>query len=124
MFSNSLLKKANEIAGTSECQHQMACILTDKRDKIISYSSNLRKTHPFMRHYAKKVGQEKKIHLHAELGALTKARRQPHTAYVLRKMKSGYGLARPCPICAAALEEAGIERVIYTDYNGFREEFL
>lgn len=121
MFPSRLLKKADEIAETSDCQHKLACILTDKRGKIISYSSNLRKTHPLMKQIAKKVNQNKKITLHAEIAALVKARRQPHTAYILRKMKKGgYGLAKPCSICSAALEEAGVERVVFTtNYGGF-----
>lgn len=64
------------------------------------------KTHPLQAHYAKRVGLEKKIFLHAEINAIIKLR-QPDKAYkmvVMRILANGdYGCAKPCKVCSEAI---------------------
>ena len=126
MIPTRILEKATETAHTSDCSQKLACILTNKRGKVVSIGANMQKTHPIQKKYALRAKQKKKIQLHAEIAALVKCREQPEIAYVLRVMKNGgYGMARPCAICTAALKEAGVKKVIYSNNSGgFNEMFL
>lgn len=60
------------------------------------------------------------ISVHAEVDALQDA--APESAkgavlYVARIMPAGHwGLSKPCPRCHQALLEAGVKKVVYTDY--------
>lgn len=65
------------------------------------------KTHPLQAKYAARVGQPKKIFLHAEIDAIIKCEdiHLAHTIIVVRTLKNGTtGLAKPCRICAYAIK--------------------
>jgi len=110
-----MLDKATEEADLSSFKQQVGCVITNKQGRIISKGHNMMKTHPMQKRYAKKAGNEMAIYLHAEMSALVKCRDVPHTIYISRRMKNGEtGLAKPCPICAMAIKEAGIKNIIYT----------
>lgn len=119
-------QRAEILASQSNCQHQMSCVLLDKKGRYVAEGYNKRKTHPLMAKYAKKANEPNKIYLHAELSALIspRSRQSPHTAFIFRKTASGTGIARPCRICREALVEAGVKEVVYTTSRGYAVEQL
>jgi tRNA(Arg) A34 adenosine deaminase TadA len=55
------------------------------------------------------------VYLHAEIAALVKARGKGYKIKIERYNKHGEPmLAAPCPICLAAIKEAGIQLVEHT----------
>lgn len=85
----------------------ITALIYDKRGNILSIGKNSYvKTHPLQAHYAKRVGLDKKVYLHAEINAIIKCR-IPEKAYrmvVIRTMANGtLGCAKPCAICTAAI---------------------
>jgi deoxycytidylate deaminase len=114
-----MIDRAIDLAKTSLYpKYQVGCIICNKQGKIISAGVNQRKSHPYQAEMAKRHGDEKKIWLHAEIAAIIKCRQQPHTVYVARVGKKNITrLAKPCPICFAAIQEAGCKRIVYTDNN-------
>lgn len=104
-------------------KHRISAIITDSAGKIISKAVNsYDKTHPLQAEYASKTERPDRIYLHAEIAALVKCRKMPHTLYVFRFLHDGQmGLAKPCPICQIALREAGVKKVVYTTESGISE---
>lgn len=87
-------------------KQNITAIIYDKKGNVLSIGKNSYvKTHPLQAHYAKRVGLDKKIYLHAEINAIIKCK-QPEKAYkmlVVRTLANGtYGCAKPCPICSEA----------------------
>lgn len=117
-----LIEKAAEFcdeADSTAGSHRLAAILTDKKGNIISKGFNSLKSHPIQAEYAEKVNKSEAIYLHAEISALVKCRKDPHTIYITRLLKNGQkSMAKPCPICQLALKEAGVQRIVYTDFDG------
>lgn len=97
-------------------KHAITATIYDRRGNILSVGKNsYEKSHPVQKRYATLVGQPEKRFLHAEISALVKCRGQPYRIYVERLDKLGnYKLAKPCPICALAIKEAGIKIVHYS----------
>ena len=126
MFPNQrMLNKLIEIANSSECMHKMSCIITDRKNNVLSHSPNLLKSHPYQSKLAKKVGLDKKIYLHAETANICriKNKSKAYRAYIIRVTKHGLGMSRPCPVCRLALEMAGIKEIVYSvNYNKFMVE--
>lgn len=113
------IQKAMRIAENSDYSIRIGCVVTNKRGRIISQGFNQLKSHPKQARYAKLHGKCEKIFLHAEISALVRCREEPHTIYVGRIMKNGLpGMCKPCPICEAAIREAGVKYMIYTDASG------
>lgn len=109
------LELAKEVKGF---HHRLGCVITDKKGKIISTGYNKRKTHPLQVKHSNRHGK-KKYFLHAEIAALVKCRKQPHTLYVARLTKGDkIGMAKPCPICMDAIIEAGVKVIVYTNNKG------
>lgn len=112
------LKFATLVAKQSDVDvHKIGCALTDKKDNLISFGFNKMKTHPKQAEFALRIGLPNKIFLHAEISALIRCGDKiPYRAYVARVRKSGtLGLAKPCSICTAALYEAGVKEIFYTE---------
>lgn len=89
----------------------------DRKGNILAVGKNsYEKTHPKQYFYAKKVGEEKKVYLHAEIAALVKCRSgKPYKIKIERYDKMGNPKnAKPCPICELAIKEAGISFIEYT----------
>jgi tRNA(Arg) A34 adenosine deaminase TadA len=99
-------------------KHRVCAIITNKKGRIISVAVNsYSKTSPFMYKYAKQVGLDDKIYWHAECKAIKQLAdtHHAHKIYIARVSKSDkVGLAAPCPICAAAIKDAGIVSVEFT----------
>lgn len=98
-----------------------ACIVC--KGEVISCETNHIKTHPLQAKYASKPDR---IHLHAEIACLVRARWPKNNVagghmYVGRLLKNGsWGSSKPCAGCFAAIEHAGITKVTY--YDQWEEE--
>lgn len=90
----------------------------DKKGRILSEGQNSYwKSHPLQGKLAKAAGRPEAIYLHAEIAALIKIKdwRKAHKIKVERYDVHGSPLiAKPCPICQAALLKAGIEVIEHT----------
>lgn len=89
----------------------------DKRGRVISVGYNsYTRTHPVQAFHAKLVGLDIKQFLHAEIHALLRAKdRKVYKISVERYSKEGYPMnAAPCPICASALKQWGVQYIEYT----------
>lgn len=114
-----MIEQAIQLAHEStDFQHRIGCVVLDKKGRVISSGYNMRKTHPLQYKHARHYNEEA-IFLHAEIAALVKCRREPHAILVGRILRSGdVALAKPCPICMSAIEEAGIKEIQYTTNDG------
>lgn len=118
-----LIERAIRLAALSEERHKIGCIIVNKKQKIISYGVNSStKSHPTQAVLARRCNMPHKIYLHAEIAALVRCREEPHTIYIGRQTKNGYGLARPCDICMLAIAESNIVNVVYTTTGNFSIE--
>jgi tRNA(Arg) A34 adenosine deaminase TadA len=102
----------------STTKQQITAIIYDKRGRVLSVGQNsYLKTHPMQAKYARKVGEEHKIFLHAEIAAITKCRNLSKAAkmIVFRYGHDGSPmLAKPCKVCASAISAVGIPEVEHT----------
>jgi tRNA(Arg) A34 adenosine deaminase TadA len=101
-------------------KQNVVAIVYDKKGKVYSIGLNsFTKTGNFQANLAKKVKQDDKVFLHAEVAALLRWRRftnkAPYGVFVARLGRNGsLSNAKPCDICAMALEEAGIKVINHT----------
>jgi tRNA(Arg) A34 adenosine deaminase TadA len=99
------IEKAREI-NPDENYVRVYAVITDKRGRIVSEAHNsYTKTHPLQARFAKFVGNEEAVYLHAEIRAMVKCKDgQGHKMYVARVGRTGDPLpACPCEICQAAI---------------------
>jgi deoxycytidylate deaminase len=99
----------------------------DKKNKLLSTATNTyKRSHPLQSFYAKQVGLDDKIYLHAELLALIRAGdKKVHRLTVERYNSDGQpALAKPCKICSKAIESYGVSVVEYTSSTGWIKERL
>ncbi len=124
MISDNFLQLAVETAKTSPSRRKIGAVLL-RKSKVVSTAVNLeRKSHPIQAKFAKKVGLCQKIYLHAEVSALIKAKEDADTIVVARVDKEDrLRMAKPCPICSFALEQAGINNIYYTTSEGFMYKY-
>lgn len=100
-------------------KYRVGAVVRNRTFTAVSWGTNKRKTHPAQSRHAKKVGMPDRQFLHAEIDAIVKFRGTPYSIEVCRITKKGnYGMARPCPICYRAIQEAGIKWIYYTDGKG------
>lgn len=100
--------------------YHLAAILR-RRGKVVRIGINSSKTHPrFRRQYPDGTWG---AHMHAEMDALRFAMPGDELE-VLRWKKEDYtfGMAKPCGWCMKHIVESGISKVVYTDYDGTRQE--
>jgi tRNA(Arg) A34 adenosine deaminase TadA len=97
-------------------RHLITATIFDRKGNILSVAQNsYQKTHPLQAKWASKCGEPYKVYLHAEIAALVKARGKGYKIKIERYNKHGEPmLAAPCPICLAAIKEAGIQLVEHT----------
>lgn len=104
--------------GRRQIQH-ITAIIYDKKGRVLSVGKNSYiKTHPKQAKHASKVGLPEKIFLHAEMDAIIRCRdlSRAHKIVVTRITRKGkYGNAKPCPVCASGIKEAGIANVEWTE---------
>ena len=107
------LALAAKVAELSKFRIRVGAVATDRKGRILSVATNVIKTHPVQAHFAKRQGQEHRIHLHAEINALIHAD-NAEKVYVARiDLKGQIKPACPCPICMAYITENNVE-VIHT----------
>jgi tRNA(Arg) A34 adenosine deaminase TadA len=99
-------------------RYDLTAVIYDKRDRILSIGKNSYvKTHPMQAEYARKVGKENNIFLHAEMHAIAKCRdlKRAYRIVVMRFNREGEPRsAKPCPICMEALNHVGIRIIEHT----------
>lgn len=99
-------------------KQSITAVIYDKKGRVLSVGANsYTKSHPKQAKYAKKVGMPYKIMLHAEVAALVRCKSldKAYRIVVTRISKKGkFVNAKPCPICALAIQEAGIKVVEWT----------
>jgi tRNA(Arg) A34 adenosine deaminase TadA len=113
----SILKKISQDIECVGNQTLAACVV--KRNKIISFGHNKKKTHPLQNKFNK---HPQAIYLHAEIDAIKNALKRlsvedliGSTLYIVRTKKDGSeGLAKPCYGCMQAIESFGIAKIVYT----------
>jgi tRNA(Arg) A34 adenosine deaminase TadA len=107
-------------AWRSNQKYRIGAAIFDKRGCFLAEGHNKKKTHPLQKLYAAENGSPEKCYLHAELSALISLNYTdaPYSIYVARLSNVGTALARPCPICYAAITERGIKEINYTTNEG------
>lgn len=98
----------------------ITAIITDKKGRVLSIGKNSYvKTHPLQALHAKRVGQENRIYLHAEIDAIIRCKSlsKAHKIFVSRLKHNRYMLAKPCVVCMSAISQAGIKHIEWTDYT-------
>lgn len=119
-ISDNFLQLAIDTAKSSPSRRRVGAVLL-KKNKVIATAVNLEeKSHPLQAKLAQKVGLGEKIYLHAEISVLIKAKEDADTIVVARvNSQNKLRMAKPCPICALALEQEGIKNIYYTTNEGF-----
>lgn len=95
-------------------KHKIIAKCLDAKGRVLSIATNsYKKTHPIQAHFARLAGQPERIYLHAEIHAILKAGdKKIHTIEVTRINSQGNSaLAKPCPVCMAAIKAYGIKYV-------------
>lgn len=124
MISDSVFDLAIETAKASPSKKKVGAVLLNKNKVIVTAANLEKKSHPIQAKFAERVGLCEKIYLHAEIAALVKCREECDTIVVARVNPQGkLRMARPCPICSLALQEAGISKIHYTTNQGFLYEY-
>ena len=127
MLSDSIYDLAIETARSSPSKKQVGAILLNKSRVVVTATNIETKTHPIQARFAERVGLHEKIFLHAEIvETLVKCREECDTIVVARLGGHNHDelrMAKPCPVCALALKEAGIDKVHYTTNDGFLYEY-
>lgn len=124
MLSDNIYDYVIETAKSSPSKKKVGAVLLNK-NKVVTSATNLEtKSHPLQARFAERVGLHEKIYLHAEIAALVKCKEECDTIVVARvNPQDKLRMAKPCPICSLALEEAGVKKVHYTTDNGFLYEY-
>jgi tRNA(Arg) A34 adenosine deaminase TadA len=97
----------------------ITAVIYDKRGRVLSIGKNSYvKTHTLQARYAKKVGQEHRIFMHAEIHAISRCRSlsSAYRIMVSRFDAAGNPVnAKPCPICEEAIKShTGIKVIEHT----------
>lgn len=102
----------------SKKKFEVSAIIYDKRGNILSIGKNSYvKTHPLQAMFAKEVGEEHKVFLHAEIHAIVRCvdLDRAHRIAIFRYNEAGLAvLAKPCKICQAALRKTPIKVIEHT----------
>ena len=92
-----------------------------QKNKVIGTGANRVKTHPLQ----KKYGGAAKQYLHAEIDAIIESLHKvkdlsKSTIYVIRRRRVDgvFSMALPCPSCMMAIKEAGIKKIVFSNWNG------
>ena len=122
MIDRPILDLALKVAESSKSKKKVGALLVYKNKVVTQAVNQDTKSHPLQARLADMVGLGEKIYLHAEIAALVKCRSEVDTIVVAR-LGGHYGdelrNAKPCPICSLALEQAGIQNIIWSSNDGF-----
>ena len=112
-----------ETQGTEVPFQNHVAMIIGPRGRTLSLGRNKLKTHPIQAYWAKRLGKDHKIYLHAETDALIKAMNKhggPESVYdtdilVVRFNKDGDTVSsKPCIICRHMLQSYGLRHVFHT----------
>jgi deoxycytidylate deaminase len=99
-------------------RQSITALIYDRKGRLLTVGRNsYHKTHPLQARAAQAVGLDEKIYLHAEIDALVRLRdwRRAHRMVITRYTRDGQpALARPCPVCARVINQAGIKIIEHT----------
>lgn len=131
-LKQEFLKQAFAVALSSPSKKRMGAILLRKK-KVIAASCNYdRKSHPVQSWWANKTAElygesfSTKVFIHAEIGALIKAKENADTIVICRVGgHSGRELrnSRPCVICESYIRHSNIQHIHYSTNQGFMYEY-
>lgn len=100
------------------CKQNITALIYDRKGRLLAVGKNSYvKTHPLQAKFANQVGLEHKQFLHAEIAALVRLKdwSKAHRIVVTRYDKQGEPvLAKPCPVCQRAINQAGIQHIEHT----------
>ena len=124
MISDNFLHLAVETAKSSPSRRRVGAVLL-RKSKVVATAVNLeQKSRPLQAKLAEKVGLGEKIYLHSEIHALIKAKEDADTIIVARvNTQDKLRMAKPCPICALALEQGGVKNIYYSTNEGFMYKY-
>lgn len=121
------LKRNTMIALRSKCRQRHAATIV-KGGSFIASAVNVMKNNPRDFDNMEYNHDGVSISVHAEVAAMRKCspeKLKGATIYVSRMANCGKPLlSKPCPKCHAALVEAGIRRVVYTDEFGAKSYII
>jgi len=112
-----------ETQGTEVPFQNHAAMIIGPRGRTLSLGRNKLKTHPIQAYWAKRLGKDHKIYLHAETDALIKAMNKHggpesvHDTDILVVRFNRYGetvSSKPCIICRHMLQAHGLRHVFHT----------
>ena len=103
---------------SGKCHQRIYALCLDSKGRILSESPNqYDKTHPYQYECSCEAGNEEAIFLHAEISAIVRCKRKNKIEKIVIARVGNSGkplLAKPCPICEIAIEQANIKSIEYT----------
>ena len=118
-FNSSRDSQLKEEYQMTKKRFNIIATVYDKRGRKLTEGTNsYTKTHTLQAKFAVQVGLDNKVFLHAEIAALSRLKsfHKPYKIVVERYLSDGStALARPCPVCQAAIESHGIALVEWTE---------
>jgi len=116
MIKSSIISKAVSEAMLAEHKHKLGACLFNKRYIISSGRNYPSKS---LKHFHPKFSRWKGS-VHAEVDAIIRARRDVKgcSILVIRLVKNGFGMAKPCEQCLAYLSHVGIKNIYYSNNLG------
>ena len=115
---------ANQAIDQEEVGRAKVAALIVYKNMPIALGKNSLKSHPIQAMFGRNSDA---VYLHAEIDAIIKALKEisleelkKSTLYISRILRDGTcGLSRPCTGCQKAIKAFGIEKIVWTTYNGF-----
>ena len=111
---NTALRLAIKKAYASEHTFKVGAVIF-KGGQILNSSCNKNKTNPIRVPHKSCINK-----LHAEMAAIRNCNTEGASILVIRLDKRDYSLtmAKPCPDCEFFIREAGIKKIVYSDFDG------
>lgn len=121
------VKESLNLSRASIYPHYKMGAVIIKKNKVVSYGINSRKTHPLQKKFNPK--EINKAHaLHAEMHAISLACVEDlidSTIYVGRLTKTGLvANSRPCIACYTAMKTFGVKSFVYWESGNFYKEYF
>jgi len=128
VLKNKYFKMAHREMQKSIHPTRFGAVLVLKNGKVFRSHNKDSKTHPYLKkHYPFYA-----VSIHAELSVLLSVNSYRYgyetknsTMYIYREDKQNtIKPARPCPYCMDIIKDAGVKKLIYTDWNGYKTEYI
>lgn len=128
ILKNKYFKMAYNEMNKSVHPTRFGAVLVLKNGKVYSSHNKDSKSHPYLKkHYPFYA-----VSMHAELSVLLSVNSyrfgddtKNSTMYVYREDKHNViKPARPCPYCMDIIRDAGVKKLVYTYWDGYRVEYV